>query len=165
MHFGATCAVALAVALSTACANTPVAPPPAAAVAPVLPAFAGVYGGSYTCVDGEHGFYLNITKATERPGGGYDVAGVLGIFPLVTAQGGPAGMVSGSFAVSGIVDTEGAIAMAPGDWLKQPADYGAANLEGALTKGDDGSYTLRGRPVVPRSPEACSSLLAAQFLP
>lgn len=169
MHVKAICAAGLAIALAAACSSTASSAPPVApaaiASAPLLPPFAGVYGGSYTCVDGEHGFYLNINKAAERTSGGYDVSGVLGLFPLVTGQGGPAGMVAGSFAVSGTVDAEGVIAMTAGDWLKQPADYGAANLEGTLTKSDGGSYVLRGKPVVPGRPGACNALIAAQFLP
>ena len=164
----AICAAALAISLA-ACATPATDAPASMAIgipAPTpLPALAGVYGGSYTCGDGEHGFYLNIDKATAKTGGGFDVSGVLGFFPTATGQGGPAGMVAGSFAVSGTIGADGAVAMSAGAWLKQPASYGAANLEGALTQNAAGSYTLRGKPVVPGSPDACSELIATQFLP
>lgn len=170
MHIKAIAAAALAISLAAACAtpagDTGAAPTAIASPAPApLPAMAGVYGGSYTCVDGEHGFYLNINKATAKTGGGFDVSGVLGLFPTVTGQGGPAGMAAGSFAVSGTIGADGAVTMTPGDWLKQPADYGAAHLEGALTQNADGGYTLRGKPVVPGRPDACNDLIATQFLP
>lgn len=170
MHIKTTIAAALAISLA-ACA-TPSATEPGATSTAIaipaptpLPALAGVYGGSYTCVDGEHGFYLNITRAVPKAGGGYDVAGILGLFPTVTGQGGPAGMAAGSFKVSGTLGADGALAMTAGDWLIQPPDYGSANLEGTLQKTDSAGYILRGKPVVPGRPDACTDLIATQFLP
>lgn len=166
MPIKATCVAALAIALTSACSTTaPDTPAASAPAAAMLPPIAGVYGGSYTCIDGEHGFYLNLTKATSNAGGGYDVAGVLGLFPTVTGQGGPSGMASGSFKVTGTIAANGAIAMTAGDWLIQPPGYGAANLEGTITKTDSAGYVLRGKPVVPGRPDVCSDLLATQFLP
>ena len=164
--------IAAALAASLAACATPAATGSSAASTAIAipvptppPALAGVYGGSYTCADGEHGFYLNITRATAKTGGGYDVAGVLGLFPTVTGQGGPAGMAAGSFKVTGTISADGALAMTAGDWLIQPPDYGTANLEGTLQKTDSAGYILRGKPVVPGSPGACSDLIATQFLP
>lgn len=125
----------------------------------------GVYGGSYVCTDGEHGFYLDITTLTPKDGGGFDASGVLGLFPTLAGAGGPVGGVAGSFKVSGTIGADGAVAMAAGDWLKQPAGYGAANLEGKLKARPSGGYSLIGKPVVPGNPEACSNLIATQFLP
>lgn len=169
MQIKAIAAAALAISLAAAC-STPAADAPTSTAIAIpaptpLPALAGVYGGSYTCADGEHGFYLNITKATAKASGGFDAAGVLGLFPTVSGQGGPAGMVAGSFKVTGTIGADGAIAMTAGDWLIQPANYGSANLEGTLAKTDSGGYILRGKPVVPGNPDACSDLIATQFLP
>lgn len=145
------------------------APPAAMAIGipapPPLPALAGVYGGSYTCVDGEHGFYLNIDTATVKPGGGYDASGVLGLFPTLAGKEGPAGLAAGSFRVSGTIGADGKVAMTAGDWLKKPAGYGAANLEGVIAPNPSGGYTLTGKPAVPGNPAACSNLIATQFLP
>lgn len=125
----------------------------------------GIYGGSYVCTDGEHGFYLNIDTLTPKSGGGFEASGVLGLFPTLAGISGPVGGAAGSFKVSGTIAADGTVAMASGDWLKQPAGYGAADLEGKLRQKPDGSYALIGKPVVRGNPEACSNLIASQFLP
>ena len=125
----------------------------------------GIYGGSYVCTDGEHGFYLNIDALTQKSGGGFDASGVIGLFPTLAGAGGPVGHVAGSLKVSGTIAADGTVAMTSGDWLKQPAGYGAADLEGKLRQKPDGSYALIGKPVVRGNPEACSNLIASQFLP
>lgn len=155
-------AAALTALLVSACASTPAsdAPPLAA-----KHAWSGVYGGSYTCTDGEHGFYLDIQKLTPADGGGFSAAGVLGLFPTLAGVSGPVGHVAGSFKVAGTISADGTIAMTAGDWLKQPAGYGAANLEGMLRQKPDGSHAITGKPVVPGNPSACSNLIATQFLP
>ena len=136
-----------------------------AASAPQDAPYFGVYGGSYTCTDGEHGFYLDLASVRPATGGGYDADGVLGFFPTLTGVSGPAGGVAGSFAVSGTISADGDVAMTAGDWLVQPAGYGAASLEGKLRAKPGGGYALTGKPVVPGSPGACSNLIATQFLP
>ncbi len=125
----------------------------------------GVYGGSYTCTDGEHGFYLDITELKTKTGGGFDAAGVLGFFPTVAGISGPSGGVAGSFTVAGTIGADGAVATKAGEWLKRPTGYGAANLEGKLLKKPDDSFAITGKPVVPGAEAACTNLIAAQFLP
>jgi hypothetical protein len=136
---------------------------PAADAQPDHP-WAGVYAGSYTCTDGEHGFYLDLASVTPKDGGGFNAAGVLGLFPTLAGQGGPVGKVAGSFNVSGTISADGVIAMAPGEWLVQPPGYGAAQLEGKITQVASG-HAITGRPVVAANPSACSDLIATQFLP
>ena len=68
MPFRATAAIALAATLASACSmmgETPAATAPAA-----KHAYAGVYGGSYVCTDGEHGFYLDIATVPPRTAAG-----------------------------------------------------------------------------------------------
>lgn len=154
-------AAALAATFVSACSTMGEAP--AAPAAPSHP-WAGVYGGSYTCTDGEHGFYLDIASLTPKDGGGFDATGVLGLFPTLAGQNGPVGKVAGSFAVSGTITADGTISMAPGDWLVQPAGYGAAHLEGKIAPVASG-HAITGKPVVPGNPAACSNLIATQFLP
>ncbi len=149
----------LAVALA-ACTTAPAIP----ADAPSDHPWAGVYGGSYTCTDGEHGFYLDITSIRPKDGGGFDADGALGIFPTLAGASGPVGKVAGSFAVSGTIGADGAISMTPGDWLVEPAGYGAAHLEGQIATVASG-HVITGKPVVPGNPSACSNLIATQFLP
>ncbi len=146
-------ALALGACSTTAATRTPDTP------------YAGIYGGSYTCTDGEHGFYLDLKNVRAASGGGYDVDGVIGLFPTISGVSGPVGHVAGSLTVSGTIDADGKIALAAGEWLKQPAGYGAADLEGTLRAKPDGSYALTGKPVVRANPGACSNLIASQFLP
>lgn len=151
------CAAVAALPLGACSTTAPTAPQDAP--------YVGVYGGSYTCTDGEHGFYLDLTSVRAAAGGGYDVDGVLGLFPTLAGISGPVGGVAGSFAVSGAISADGDIAMTAGDWLVQPAGYGAANLEGKLRAKPGSGYALTGKPVVPGNPGACSNLIASQFLP
>lgn len=163
MPFRAIAAITLAATLASACSmmgETPAATAPAA-----KHAYAGVYGGSYVCTDGEHGFYIDIATVTPKEGGGFDASGVLGLFPTLAGVSGPVGGVAGSFKVSGTISSDGTVAMTAGDWLKQPTGYGAADLEGKLRQKSDGSYALTGKPVVRGNPSACSNLIATQFLP
>lgn len=153
-------ALALAAIALTACASTPAIAQPADGAG-----MKGIYGGSYVCTDGEHGFYLDITTLTPKSAGGFDASGVIGLFPTLAGAGGPVGHVVGSLKVSGTIAADGAVAMVSGDWLKQPDGYGAADLEGKLRQKPDGSYALIGKPVVRGNPEACSNLIASQFLP
>ena len=125
----------------------------------------GVYGGSYVCTDGEHGFYLSLDTLTPKSGGGFDASGVLGLFPTLAGIEGPVGGVAGSFKVAGTIGADGALAMTAGDWLKKPAGYGSANLEGKLRQKPDGSFALTGKPTIPGNPDQCSNLIASQFLP
>jgi len=125
----------------------------------------GIYGGSYVCTDGEHGFYLSIDALTPKSGGSFEASGVIGLFPTLAGASGPVGGVAGSLKVSGTIAADGTIAMTSGDWLKQPAGYGSADLEGKLKLRPDGGYSLIGKPVVRGNPEACSNLIATQFLP
>lgn len=153
------CTALGALALSACMTTTPGpdAPPPHP--------YAGVYGGSYTCTDGEHGFYLDLTSVLPKAEGGFDAEGVLGLFPTLAGISGPVGGVAGSFAVSGTISADGDIAMTAGEWLVQPSGYGAANLEGKLRARPAGGHALTGKPVVPGNPSACSNLIATQFLP
>jgi hypothetical protein len=153
-------AAALAAGLVSGCSMMP----GASSDAPPDHPWAGVYGGSYTCTDGEHGFYLDLASVTPKDGGGFNAAGVLGLFPTLAGQGGPVGKVAGSFNVSGTITADGVIAMTPGDWLVQPPGYGAAHLEGKITQVASG-HAITGKPVVPGNPSACSNLIATQFLP
>jgi len=160
MHIKAVIAAALAATLASACVSTGDGASAPAANHP----WAGVYAGSYTCTDGEHGFYLDLTSIRPNAGGGFDADGALGLFPTLAGQNGPVGKVAGSFAVAGTITADGVIAMAPGDWLVQPAGYGAAHLEGKITPVASG-HAITGKPVIPGNPSACSSLIATQFLP
>lgn len=126
--------------------------------------WAGVYAGSYTCTDGEHGFYLDLSSVTPKDGGGFNAAGVIGVFPVLAGLNSPVGKVAGSFNVSGTIGADGTISLAQGDWLVQPPGYGAANLEGKITTVAYG-HAITGRPVVAGNPNACSDLVASQFLP
>lgn len=154
-------AAALTALFVSACAATPApdAPPPAA-----KHAWAGVYGGSYTCTDGEHGFYLDLHDVTPKDGGGFNAWGIIGLFPTLAGQDGPVGMAAGSFKVSGTITADGVISMTQGDWLVQPPGYGAAQLEGKITAVASG-HAITGKPVVAANPTACSDLIATQFLP
>ncbi|MEZ6030678.1 MAG: hypothetical protein R3C46_13125 [Hyphomonadaceae bacterium] len=151
--FGAIAALAIA-----GCTTTQ---PAAAETSP----YAGVYAGSYTCGDGEHGFYLDLSSVTAASGGGFEASGVLGFYPTLSGIGGSSGGVAGSFRVSGTISAAGDVALTAGEWLKQPSGYGAANLEGKLRERPAGGYALVGKPVVPGMPDACSNLIATQFLP
>ena len=160
MPFKGIAAIALVASLTSACAMIGETTAPTA-----KHAYAGVYGGSYVCTDGEHGFYLDITSVSPKDGGGFNAAGVIGLFPTLAGISGPVGGVAGSLKVSGTITADGTLAMTCGDWLKQPAGYGAADLEGRLIRKTDGSYALTGKPVVRGNPTACSNLIATQFLP
>lgn len=163
MPFKTTAAIAIAATLASACSMMGETPAPTAPAA--KHAYAGVYGGSYVCTDGEHGFYLDMETVTPKDDGGFDASGVLGLFPTLAGASGAVGGVAGSFKVSGTISSDGTVAMTAGDWLKQPAGYGAADLEGKLRQKSDGSYALTGKPVVRGNPSACSNLIATQFLP
>lgn len=131
--------------------------------------FTGTYAGSYTCVDGEHGFFLSLGK-TDMTDDGWLVDGTLGFFPTLGGMEGPVGMVAGSFDVSGTVtkadeDGDMVIELQPGEWLVKPDGYGAAALAGVITTTDTGAWQLIGKPVVPGAPDACDALIATQFLP
>lgn len=131
--------------------------------------FSGTYAGSYTCVDGEHGFYLDL-MVTDESDDGWAVDGTLGFFPTLAGMEGRAGMVAGSFDVSGTVtkvdeDGDMVIELQPGDWLVKPDSYGAAALAGVVTTSETGAWQIIGKPVVPGVPEACDALIATQFLP
>lgn len=128
-------------------------------------AASGVYAGSYTCTEGEHGFYLDIKSLKTNKAGGFDATGVLGFFPTLGGKGGSSATATGSFKVAGTISSKGEIAMTAGDWLKKPAAYGAANLSGVLAKQADGAYAIMGKPVVPGRPDMCTDLIATQFLP
>jgi len=128
------------------------------------PGWLGTYGGSYLCQDGEHGFYLNIEEATATATG-HDVSGVLGFFPTLAGQGGSSSGVSGSFQVSGTIASDGAIMLTAGEWLVRAENYGAANLEGNVSSRGAGLWQIIGAPVIPGNPDACSGLIATQFLP
>ncbi len=159
MHMKASMSCALAALLASACSTLGGAPADTASHP-----WAGVYGGSYTCTDGEHGFYLDLSSVTARDDGGFDASGVIGLFPTLAGKDGPVGTVAGSFRVSGTITADGVISMAPGDWLVQPPGYGSARLEGKIIAAPSG-HAITGRPVAPANPAACSSLIATQFLP
>jgi hypothetical protein len=154
-------ATALAAGLVSACSMMPGASPAAPAAGHP---WAGVYGGSYTCTDGEHGFYLDLASVTPKDGGGFNASGILGLFPTLSGQGGPVGKAAGSFNVSGTITADGTISLSQGPWLVQPPGYGAANLEGRITQVASG-HAITGKPVVLSNPGACSNLVATQFLP
>lgn len=124
----------------------------------------GVYSGSYMCQDGEHGFYLDISALARRDDV-LAVSGRLGIFPVLGGAAGPLADIAGSFLVHGTIDGQGAIWLEIGDWLVQPPGYGAANLEGRLSKRRDGLWQIHGRPVLPGNEAFCSDLIATQFMP
>jgi hypothetical protein len=153
-------AAAMAASLVSGCSMLGGDAPAAAADHP----WAGVYGGSYVCTDGEHGFYLDLASVTPKDGGGFDAAGVIGLFPTLGGMDGPVGKAAGSFNVSGTITADGTISLAQGAWLVQPPGYGAANLEGKITSGASG-HAISGKPVVLGNPGACSNLIATQFLP
>lgn len=135
----------------------------------------GVYGGSYVCQDGEHGIYLEIsaTDSIIDPDDngvqqvvGWNLTGVLGFFPTVSGKDGPSGMVTGAFEVEGSWSTKDmGIYLMPGKWLKQPDNYGAAELVGTLAEIAPGQWQIVGKPVVPGMPDFCSDLIATQFVP
>ncbi|MFZ1743746.1 MAG: hypothetical protein WAT93_12885 [Pontixanthobacter sp.] len=126
---------------------------------------AGVYAGSYNCMDGEHGFYLDVSIDGLTDDGDQIVSGTLGVFPTLGGENGAMSSVSGSFAVTGTIDAESMLRMTPGDWLVQPDFYGAAELEGKVWQGDKGLWQINGKPIVPGNPDYCSELIATQFLP
>lgn len=125
----------------------------------------GIYAGSYLCQDGEHGFYLDIAALAPNDQGGFSASGVLGFFPVLGGTDGPLAEVAGSFTVSGTIEGDGRITLAAGEWLVEPAGYGAAELEGRLTARADGLWEIAGRPVIPGNADYCSGLVATQFLP
>ncbi|MCB2084014.1 MAG: hypothetical protein KDD90_08190 [Sphingomonadaceae bacterium] len=126
--------------------------------------FSGVYGGSYTCADGEHGFYLDLSTVTPMDDH-WMVSGTLGLFPTLAGTEDGAADVAGSFAVSGTVSADMQIELEPGEWLVQPPRYGAAHLTGELSMFSEGQWQIEGKPVVPGMPDLCSALVATQFLP
>ena len=126
--------------------------------------FSGIYAGSYTCQDGEHGFYLDLS-IDGMDDENYQVSGVLGLYPTLAGADGSSGAVAGSFLVSGTVGMEDmAIALEPGDWIVQPEGYGAAHLEGTVGMTDAGAWQINGKPVVPGLDGFCDALIATQFL-
>ncbi|MXO91859.1 hypothetical protein [Pontixanthobacter aquaemixtae] len=127
--------------------------------------FDGIYGGSYVCKDGEHGFYLDllVVRETEE---GFDVAGTLGLFPTLAGAEGSSADATGSFAVTGTISgMDYTINLSPGEWKLKPDFYGAAGLVGTLEPAGDHSWQITGKPVVPGQPDFCSDLIATQFLP
>lgn len=162
--------IAATLAITLAACSTPGAEAPTSTAIAIpapapLPAMAGVYGGSYVCTDGEHGFYLDIKSLEAMRGGGFDVSGVLGFFPTIGGKDGGTAQVAGSFEVSGTIFGNGKIHLEPGAWLKLPSGYGAAALDGMLIHRDDGLWSIKGKPVVPGNPDLCSDLVASKFLP
>jgi hypothetical protein len=153
-------AAVLAAAPAALAQPAPAAPLPKQAAL----AIKGVYAGSYKCTDGEHGFYLDIKTVAPAKGGGFAVTGVLGLFPTLAGAGGSSAGAAGSFNVAGTISDKNEIAMTAGKWVKQAPGYGAANLAGTLSKNADGSYAIKGKPVVPGRPDMCSDLIATQFL-
>ncbi len=125
----------------------------------------GSFGGSYMCQDGEHGIHLDLW-AESYDGDEAEVSGVLGIFPTLSGKDGPSGMVAGSFVVSGTINrSDSSISLEPVEWIQQPGNYGAANLEGTVAITDDGFLQITGKPVVEDAPGFCSDLIATQFIP
>lgn len=149
--------IAAALLFAAACTPTPAQSP--------LANPEGVYGGSYRCADGEHGFFLEITETGPDGADGLEVSGVLGFFPVLGGADGALAEVLGSFMVSGSLDGEGRILLLPGDWLIQPSGYRAANLEGRLAPRADGALEILGRPVIPGNEAFCFDLIATRFLP
>lgn len=167
-------APALAVSPAAALADDHAASDADAAMDESLAGPSGVYGGSYTCQDGEHGIYLEMsaTDSIIDPDEngvqrvvGWNLSGVLGFFPTLAGKDGPSGMVAGSFTVEGVWSTEDmSMVLTPGEWILQPENYGAAELHGTLTEIAPGQWQITGKPVVPGAPDFCSNLIATQFV-
>lgn len=124
----------------------------------------GVYGGSYLCDDGEHGFYLDLHTVTEMEAG-WGVIGTLGFYPTLAGEEDGAADVAGSFQVTGMVGKTLRIGLVPGAWEVYAPGYGAAQLDAQLELGENGLWKMTGKPVVPGAPDMCSALIATQFLP
>ena len=124
----------------------------------------GQFAGSYTCQDGEHGIYLELNS--ESVGAGVaQVSGVLSFFPTLAGKDGPVGMVNGSFEVSGtITQDDMSISLAPGEWLFEPAGYGAASLEGTFTETSEGLSQIIGKPAIPGNRDYCSDLILTELV-
>jgi len=129
------------------------------------PGWAGTYAGSYVCVDGEHGFYLDVSQTTKANAERFEASGTLGFFPVIGGRGGSAATVAGSFAVTGTVNADGTWRLEPGEWLVEPARYGAAIMTGRFSQRADGLWQIEGKPLVPGNEANCSDLIATQFLP
>lgn len=124
----------------------------------------GYFAGSYKCMDGEHGIYLEL-DLDDSDGEVAQVSGVLSFFPTVAGKNGPLGMTNGSFEVSGTITRSTlAISLEPGDWLLQPDGYGAAALEGTFTETPEGYSQITGKPVVPGNPDFCSDLIVTEIV-
>lgn len=124
----------------------------------------GIYAGSYLCRDGEHGFFLAVDQMEPRDGEIF-FEGRLGFFPVLAGMEGRSAHVAGSFEVFGYVRLDGEMSVAHHNWLVQPQGYGAADMQGRMSRRDDGLWQITGKPVVPGNEEHCSDLIATQFLP
>lgn len=127
---------------------------------------AGIYGGSYRCLDGEHGFYLELVNIADSPFREDEkrLWGTLGFFPVLAGAGGVSAHVAGSFTVYGSIKDGNQLQLSAREWLVEPQGYGSASLQGELAQREDGSWQITG---VPRTsiPDHCSDLIATQFLP
>ena len=129
-----------------------------------LPGWAGSYAGSYVCSDGEHGFFLDVSQISKTSDA-YSVSGILGFFPVLGGAGGSSASAAGSFLIAGTVNADGSWRLEPGEWLVEPENYGAAIMIGSFSQRPDGQWQIIGKPLVPGNEQACTDLIATQFLP
>ncbi len=142
---------------------------PALAQLPEDPvALMGRYGGSYTCTDGEHGFYLDLTRLTPAADGqGYAAAGVIGFFPILSGLDDRGTGPAGSFLASGSLAPDGALSMTRDEdgWLFHALGYGSPELRAMLGARVQGGFEIRGRILLSSDPEACGTMIATKFQP
>jgi hypothetical protein len=83
-----------------------------------------VWQGSYDCAQGVTGLTL-----TLEVGPGAQVQALFDFYPIAAN---PA-VAHGCFAMSGVLDAGGHLALAPGAWLSQPPGYVTVGLVGVLS--------------------------------
>ena len=106
----------------------------------------GTYAGTFWCDFGEMGMTLSLADAgayEDDDTGIRNVTGVLNFFPTLVNPDQP----TGAFKVSGWVDADNEyvnqMELQPGDWIKQPENFGASPMEGRLING-----VIYGKPTV-----------------
>ena len=102
----------------------------------------GTYAGDYFCRNtGAHGLTLKVEAmaGTDMTAGAYPVSATLWFYPLMSNPDAP----KGAFYMEGTLDEFGQLQLLPTDWIEQPSNYGAAEIDGAYDADDK---VIRGKP-------------------
>lgn len=114
----------------------------AARMAEGLKTLPGIWAGDYFCTgSGQHGLTLQVDALGDKPEGAdaYAVTATLWFYPLMSNPASP----KGAFRMAGTMDSAGGLDLKPTEWIEQPSNYGAANIDGVFDYADD---EIRGLP-------------------